>query len=82
MHSSNAFTKDKINSEEERDPADKVGWNMIGPGGPRVTACGILGFFGYEECRIRLGPIAANPKNGVFLSNWILKVIPKSLSSL
>ena len=77
-----AFTKDKINSEEEGDPAGKVGWNIVVPSGPRVTACGGLGLFGDEGCRLRLGPIAAHPKDGGFLSNWILKVTPKSLSSL
>ena len=77
-----ALTKDKINSAEEGDPAGKVGWNIVVPGGPKVTVCGRLGFLGYEECKMRLGLIAADPKDGVFLSNWILKVIPKSLSSL
>ena len=77
-----AFTKDKINSEEEGDPAGKVGPNIVIPNGPRVTTCGGLGLFDDEGCRIGLGPIAADPKDGVFLSNWILKVTPKSLSSL
>jgi hypothetical protein len=77
-----AFTKDKINSEEEGDAAGKVGWNIIVPKGPRVTACGGLGLFGNEGCRIGLGPIAVNPKGRVFLSNWILKLTLKSLSSL
>ena len=61
-----AFTKDKINSEEEGDPAGKVGWNIVVPSGPRVTACGGLGLFGDEGCRLRLGPIAAHPKDEVF----------------
>ena len=73
-----AFTKDKINSAEEGDPAGKVGWNIVVPGRPEVAVCGILGFLGYEECKKRLGPIAADPKDGVFLSNWILKVTTKS----
>ena len=41
----------------------------------------IFGFLGNEECKKRLGPIAADPKDGVFLSNLILKVTPKSFSS-
>ena len=64
-----AFTKDKINSEKEGDPAGKVGWNIVVLSGPRVTACGGLCLFGDEGCRIGLGPILADPKDGVFLSN-------------
>jgi hypothetical protein len=56
-----AFTKDKINSEKEGDPAGKVGWNIVVPSGPRVTACGGLGLFGDEGLQTRVGSYSGPP---------------------
>jgi hypothetical protein len=58
---------DKINSEEEVDPTGKIGCNIVIPSGLKVMACGRLNLFDDLGCRIWLGPIAADPKNGVFL---------------